>query len=346
MKKNVFLIIFLFSFFSFFSYLSYVNLSLANAQDVKAKDVAGHVDEQPIKKKEKQETKTKTNEQTQSKKTPPIVNLGNRDENLTIVVDKVVLPLLGYVKLEKNGKPAPKKTTTQSKKTVYKKPVPKKTVPQKTVSKQPDQIKKDDSIKQDSQIKKDDLLVSKGKFPIIINPGAKNQNPAIIWNKLLSKNELFEWGRGMGLFLYPDSEPIINNIAGSIPKYGVQIPLEGFEINKYYRVYIDFVKWRNPSADSFPYVLKILGDSGNGYRSLAEISVKDIPKNNTFFIDLPIDMTVTGKLNLMLRELSAPENGYWAVWDIIVTERNNLPQIVPEDKRYGDDLPIRNYILD
>ena len=218
-----------------------------------------------------------------------------------------------------------------------KKEVPKKIkVPTKRPTIGPGQIK--------SSTPKSDPPVAKSAFPIIINPGGRNQNPEIVWKQLLTAKELFEWGRGKGLFLYPDSPPVVDNIAGSIPKYGVKIPLKGFESNKYYRVHIDFVKWRNPSIDSFPHRLRIFGDSGNGYRELADIGVKDIPIDDIFFIDLPIDMTTHGKMNLMLRELYAPESGYWAVWDIIITEKDGLPQILPEN-RQNDDLPIRNYIL-
>ncbi|MCU0849288.1 MAG: hypothetical protein MUD12_15505 [Spirochaetes bacterium] len=171
-------------------------------------------------------------------------------------------------------------------------------------------------------------LVSKDIQPEIhvFHAGMKNFGEHFInWKPFVSEKDLYNWAISNGLKLLEDQKPIIGRKALIISKYGSRIFVSGLERDRRYRMWIDFVLFRNTSR-IYPGARLEIGifNKKNGIKQLGDFIIDDLT-GSPEKIDIPHTYSRDGSFDIIFREYSA-ERGIWGVWDVIISDGDEIPE--------------------
>jgi len=153
---------------------------------------------------------------------------------------------------------------------------------------------------------------------IIINP--LDGNPSINRLDKINYTEIARWAKSQGLNLKADAPPVIDDVAFFTPDYFAEFKIEGYDRNREYRLYIDFVRFDRESA-YFNSLIKILGRDSKGKMYLiAEVNRQRLKENKIFETLIPYELSYPGRFDIIVREFSDTP-GKWGIWDMIITDK-------------------------
>ena len=165
-------------------------------------------------------------------------------------------------------------------------------------------------------------------FYLVINPG-ENESRGYFsdWYSVTTKMDIYDWGRMKNLQMINDKGPVIDNKAFFVSKYGSKIVIKNEDLKKgrQFKAYFDFVTYRDFNVNDYPSRLKLtMFNPVTGFRIEKELKIGDIDERKLYQLDVPYELTSGGYFEILFREFS-PRTGYWGIWDLIITDRLNLP---------------------
>jgi membrane peptidoglycan carboxypeptidase len=152
------------------------------------------------------------------------------------------------------------------------------------------------------------------------------------WTNHAETAQLINYGTSRDMVLVDDARPVANSKASYIAAPGVTFMVQGFEPQKTYYMWIDFVRFtfkKNPGIYS---KLMVFVDG----RQVDELTWGEISTDRLYKIELPLDLTYDGSANITFKENSM-NYGHWGIWDIIVASGN-----LPEGSYFADDVQNMN----
>ena len=158
---------------------------------------------------------------------------------------------------------------------------------------------------------------------IIINPLDGDSST----NRLYKINyaAISKWAKPQGLNVKMDAPPVIDGVAFYTPDFFADFKVEGYDKNRGYKLYIDFVRFEGETA-YINSILKIMGrDSSGKLYIIAEINRKILNEDKIFETLIPYELSYPGYFNIIVREYSDTP-GKWGIWDMIITDKE-LEQI-------------------
>ncbi len=163
----------------------------------------------------------------------------------------------------------------------------------------------------------------------VYNPGSAGwKGSASGWDEILDSRTIYNWGRSRGIYLIEDRGPFVDNRAAYVSSRGSKIRLKNIKRGCFYRLWIDFVGFRLYGKRGESEVLRIfIGSEDAGYSLLKVIKFPDLDSSKMQYIDIPYEMTVHDTLVIVFGDYSA-RNGFWGIWDIILTSGRELPSIL------------------
>lgn len=167
-------------------------------------------------------------------------------------------------------------------------------------------------------------------FIVAVNPCTGQYDKHMTgWRMPFTRKEIREWGIARGLELIDDHGPLIDDTAAYVGPNGSSVSISGFSRDRRYRVWIDFVRFR--PMDRLPgSFLKIFVSAPDVEpRLIGSVRYSDID-GSYYHADIPENVTVRGSVEIQFKEFS-PAPGNWGVWDIIVTDRRELPPRIEID---------------
>ena len=176
---------------------------------------------------------------------------------------------------------------------------------------------------------------------IIINPGLSDKYTVFgNWGDLIESHTIYKWGRSHNLYMRPDLQPVIDDLAGYIPQEGMlSINLNGLKRGSYYTMWINFVTFGNPQSASFSSLLKVfIKNDYYSYRELAVFSLGNMLPQPVK-IPIPFELSESGKVNILFEEYNNSKTfrskTTWGIWDMIIADVDNLESVLipkPETK--------------
>lgn len=184
----------------------------------------------------------------------------------------------------------------------------------------------DNSIQTDAVLTKPDKNTAKTSesnntpLPdiIIINPSEKD----VTTNRLYKINytEISKWAKPQGLKVKEDALPVIDGLAFYTPDFFAEFKVEGYDRNREYKIYIDFVRFEGGKIN-INSLLKIWGRDYSGKMFfIAEIKKEILEENKIFDAIIPYELSSPGRFDIIVREYSDTP-GKWGIWDIIITDK-------------------------
>ena len=180
---------------------------------------------------------------------------------------------------------------------------------------------------------------------IVINPGSTRAAEFMRgWRHSFDRRHLQEWGRSRGLDVLDDIGPVVDGRAAYVGPGGSSIVVRGGSRGARYRLWIDFVRYRDASHCP-PALLRITASApGGGVIRLSDLLPGDVGEEY-YSIDLPPEATVTGVVEITFTEL-APRPGLWGVWDMIIAPGDRLPEGASVREDEVIDLEIKERIVE
>ncbi len=181
--------------------------------------------------------------------------------------------------------------------------------------------------------------------PTVINPGSVLEGECMRgWRSSFSTRHIREWGRARGLVVVDDRGPVIDSTAAFVGPEGSSIAVSGLSRWKRYRLWIDFVRFRD-ARKCPPSMLRIFASVPRGGPIiLRELRQEDLGEGYCS-IELPAETTVHGTAEILFTEYS-PRPGLWGVWDIIIAEGDSLPDRSDIRDDQVIDLEIKEKIIE
>jgi len=179
----------------------------------------------------------------------------------------------------------------------------------------------------------------------VFHAGMKNFGEHFInWKPFVSEKDLYNWAISNGLKLLEDQKPIIGRKALIISKYGSRIFVPGLERDRRYRMWIDFVIFRNTSRMYPGARLEVaIFSKKNGISHLRDFIIDDLT-GSPEKIDIPYTYSQDGSFDIIFREYSA-ERGVWGIWDVIISDGDEIPERrLVEDP--GGNMGIKEKIVE
>lgn len=158
---------------------------------------------------------------------------------------------------------------------------------------------------------------------IIINP----LDGDLSANRLYKINyaAISKWAKPQGFNVKMDAPPVIDGVAFYTPDFFAEFKVEGYDRNREYKLYIDFVRFEGETS-YINSILKIWGrDSSGKMYLIAEINRQILNKDKIFETLIPYELSYPGSFNIIVREYSDTP-GKWGIWDMIITDKE-LEQI-------------------
>lgn len=181
--------------------------------------------------------------------------------------------------------------------------------------------------------------------PIVINPGSVHEGERMReWRHSFSLRHIREWGRSRGLEVIDDRGPIVDGTAAFVGPAGSSIVVTGLSRWMRYRLWIDFVRFRNTRSYP-PAMLRLSAEvPGGGTIMLCDLRQGDLGEGY-WYVDLPPEATIRGSAEITFTEYSQ-RPGLWGVWDIIISVGDSLP--ARSDIRDDEviDLEIKEKIIE
>lgn len=186
---------------------------------------------------------------------------------------------------------------------------------------------------------------------IIINPGLSDDGYASQWDalSLIESGAIYEWGRTHGMYMRLDAPPVIDNIAGYLPPGGsLVLDINGLKRGAYYTMHVDFVTFRNPDEISFPSLLKVFAK--NEYHQYQELAAFSLDNQHPARIPIPFELSESGKITVLFEEYSLSKTSFkfetvWGIWDIIITDADDLSGLDLEKQARPPKIPYKTDIL-
>ncbi len=140
-----------------------------------------------------------------------------------------------------------------------------------------------------------------------------------------------DWAYNGHLNLTPDSPPVVDNKAFFITQYQTVIPVSGYKKELLYRIYFDFLRYKQKSVP-FNTKLKIfIRDIYGNKRQVGTADLSYMSDKKIFEVSIPFDLSYPGKFDIIIHEYSR-KTGNWGIWDIIVTSKKiNEIDVMPID---------------
>lgn len=181
--------------------------------------------------------------------------------------------------------------------------------------------------------------------PVVINPGSVREGECMRgWRSSFSIRHIREWGRARGLHVVDDREPVVDGTAAFVSPGGSSIVVSGLSRWKRYRLWIDFVRFRD-ARQCPPALLRIYASVPRGGPVLLrELRQEDLGEGYCS-IELPAETMVRGTAEILFTEYS-PRPGLWGVWDIIIAEGDVLPARSEIRDDQVIDLEIKDKIIE
>ena len=172
-----------------------------------------------------------------------------------------------------------------------------------------------------------------GPHDILINAGAKDDATYMKdWSVTLGEKDIYNWGKSLGIYAIGDAPPVVDKRARFVSRFGSSIRLTGLNGNNKYRLWCDFVIYKNAQRSGIVSQLEIFMDE----KIVKTLNFGDAtPENNPFCIEIPYELVQDGSVEIYFRERSA-NPGVWGVWDCVLSDRVSLPDTLAQDeKRHG-----------
>lgn len=181
--------------------------------------------------------------------------------------------------------------------------------------------------------------------PIVINPGSDREGERMRgWRHSFSARHIREWGRSRRLVVVDDRGPVVDGMAAFVGPGGSSIAVAGLSRWKRYRIWIDFVRFRDAGSCP-PAMLRITASAPAGASvMLCELRQGDLGEGY-YAIDMPPETTVRGAVEITFTEYSS-RPGLWGVWDIIIAEGDSLPARSDIRDDQVIDLEIKEKIIE
>lgn len=172
--------------------------------------------------------------------------------------------------------------------------------------------------KKESGSAKTGIIAEKSDI-IIINPSAGDLTLSRLY--CINYAGIAKWGKPQGVKIRDDAPPVIDGMAFYMPDYSAEFRVEGYDRERNYRLYIDFVKF-DGKFKPLNSILKIWGRGPSGKMFLfAEINQDILYENKIFETLIPYELSSTGRFDIIVREYSDMP-GKWGIWDMIVTDKS------------------------
>jgi hypothetical protein len=153
---------------------------------------------------------------------------------------------------------------------------------------------------------------------IIINPSEKDATTNRLYK--INYTEIYKWAKPQGLKVKEDAPPVIDGLAFYTPDFFAEFKVEGYDRNREYKLYIDFVRFENGTLN-INSLLKIWGRDYSGKMFfIAEIKKEILEENKIFDAIIPYELSSPGRFDIIVREYSDTP-GKWGIWDIIITDK-------------------------
>ncbi|MFW6366312.1 MAG: hypothetical protein ACOC2H_07565 [Spirochaetota bacterium] len=148
------------------------------------------------------------------------------------------------------------------------------------------------------------------------------------WTNHADTQRLTNYAQSRNMKLIDDMRPVANQKASFIAAPGVTFTITGFKPQKTYHMWVDFVRF---TFDKNPGIFSKLMVFVDG-RQVDEITWGTLEKEKLYSIELPLDLTYDGSVNVTFKE-KAMNYGYWGVWDIIIASGD-----LPEGSYFDEDV--------
>ncbi len=180
---------------------------------------------------------------------------------------------------------------------------------------------------------------------IVLNLGEKNdQSFTYSWHDVVTFKDIYRWGRSRGIELLEDNAPIVDSRARFISKFGSTIRISNLKSDHRYRVWIDFVIFRRIDKSNIVSRLEIFMDK----KLVETLNFGEVGmSNNPYGLEIPYDLSIDGNVEIIFVEHS-PMGGFWGVWDLVVSDSNELTGLPFKEKRDRAErgISIKDRVVD
>jgi hypothetical protein len=172
---------------------------------------------------------------------------------------------------------------------------------------------------------------------IVFNLGEKEDQSFIYsWHDVVAFKDIYQWGRSRGIELLEDSAPVVDGRARFISKFGSAIRVSNLKSDHRYRVWIDFVTFRRVDRSGIISRLEIFMDK----KLVETLNFGEVGmSNNPYKLEIPYDLSIDGNVEIIFIEHSSM-GGFWGIWDLVVSDSNELTGLLFREKRKGADRGI------
>lgn len=172
-------------------------------------------------------------------------------------------------------------------------------------------------------------IILQNRNTIIINPSSTGSSISRLYG--IDYAGIAKWGKPRGLKIKADAPPVIDGMAFYTPDYSAEFRVEGYDRERDYRLFIDFVKYEG-KIQPLNSLLKIWGRGASGKMFLvAEINQNILAEDKIFETLIPYELSSPGRFDIIVREYSDTP-GKWGIWDMIVTDKRvDLIEIIRPD---------------
>ncbi|HOO71764.1 MAG TPA: hypothetical protein PK926_08370 [Spirochaetota bacterium] len=178
--------------------------------------------------------------------------------------------------------------------------------------------------------------------PIVINPGSPGGGAAESgWKAVMDTRQIYEWGRSRGLYLVEDRPPLQDGRAGFFSESGTSVTVRGLDPDRKYRLWIDFVTFIGTGDGTFfsPLTLTIK-NLRTGKESSRQIRLREIEAFSLFTMNIPFEISAGSDIMIEFRE-DAPVYGGWGLWDMIISDRGQIPETIPVEPGERPEMKVR-----
>jgi len=199
------------------------------------------------------------------------------------------------------------------------------------------------TAKKDSPADKPAVEVSAAPFPLVFHAGEGDGALFADWGPLMDRKAMEYWGKSRGLMLRDDAGPVADGKARFVAPYGSTLVVSGLARGKKYRLWLDFVRYRNRSGAAMPSRL-VLSMNGRPVKHMVFSELEKLP--GPVPLDIPYDLSQGETVTVLFRE-HAPSPGFWGLWDVMVTEGPDLPEKIDLPADAGrPSMPVRSPVVE
>jgi hypothetical protein len=172
---------------------------------------------------------------------------------------------------------------------------------------------------------------------IVLNLGEKDDKGFIYsWHDVVTFKDIYRWGRSRGIELLEDNAPVVDRRARFISKFGSTIRVSNLKSDHRYRVWIDFVIFRRVERSDIISRLEIFMDK----KLVETLNFGEVGmSNNPYRLEIPYDLSIDGNVEIIFIEHSSM-GGFWGIWDLVVSDSNELTGLLLREKRDRADRGI------